>query len=111
MVSDQRPAAKGHPSNDRPLPAPTSPGMAARVLRALVRFYQLAISPWLPAACRYQPTCSAYAMEALAVHGAVRGSVLAARRIARCHPFHAGGYDPVPLPEDHPHDHEHEPHA
>ena len=62
----------------------------------LVRGYQMAISPLLPPACRYYPSCSAYAVEALEKHGALRGAWLAARRIARCHPFRPGGYDPVP---------------
>jgi uncharacterized protein len=66
------------------------------VLVWLVRAYQMSIGPLLPAACRYYPSCSAYAIEALERHGALRGSVLAVRRIARCHPFRAGGYDPVP---------------
>jgi putative membrane protein insertion efficiency factor len=61
-----------------------------------VRGYQLWLSPLLPAACRYYPTCSAYAIEALERHGATRGTWLAIRRIARCHPFRPGGYDPVP---------------
>lgn len=61
-----------------------------------VRIYQLFIGPLLPAACRYYPSCSQYAIEALQRHGAWRGSILAARRIGRCHPFHPGGYDPVP---------------
>jgi uncharacterized protein len=64
-------------------------------LLALVRFYQAAISPALPASCRYLPTCSEYCVEAIERHGCVRGMWLAAGRIARCHPFHAGGYDPV----------------
>jgi uncharacterized protein len=68
----------------------------ARVLTALVRGYQLMLSPLLPAACRYYPTCSAYAIEAIERYGAARGSWLAARRLARCHPFRPGGYDPVP---------------
>ncbi|MEO6877065.1 MAG: membrane protein insertion efficiency factor YidD [Gemmatimonadaceae bacterium] len=66
------------------------------VLVLFVRGYQVTLSPLLPAACRYYPSCSAYAIEALERHGAVRGSWLALRRIARCHPFRPGGYDPVP---------------
>jgi len=62
----------------------------------MIRFYQNAISPWLPRACRYYPTCSAYAIEAIERHGFFRGVLLAVKRILRCHPFHAGGYDPVP---------------
>ena len=63
---------------------------------AAVRFYQRAISPWLPRACRYYPSCSAYAIEAIEKHGFLYGLLLAIQRILRCHPFHAGGYDPVP---------------
>ena len=66
------------------------------VLIALVRAYQLFLGPLLPAACRYSPSCSVYAIEALEKHGALRGGWLAIRRIGRCHPFHVGGYDPVP---------------
>jgi putative membrane protein insertion efficiency factor len=66
------------------------------VLIALVRGYQISLSPLLPAACRYYPSCSAYAVEALQKHGAWRGSWLAMKRIGRCHPFRSGGFDPVP---------------
>ena len=67
-----------------------------RSLILLVRFYQLYIGPLLPSTCRYYPSCSMYAIEALERHGAWRGLQLALRRIARCHPFRPGGYDPVP---------------
>ncbi len=66
------------------------------LLILFVRGYQVALSPLLPAACRYYPTCSHYAIEALEKHGALRGGWLAVKRIARCHPFRPGGYDPVP---------------
>ena len=72
------------------------PAAGKHVLIALVRAYQLAISPLLPPACRYYPSCSAYALEALERHGAVRGGWLALRRIGRCNPFRPGGFDPVP---------------
>jgi len=68
----------------------------AVVAKALIRFYQLAISVHFPPACRYYPTCSAYAYEAIDKFGVFRGIYLATRRLLRCHPFHAGGYDPVP---------------
>jgi len=67
-----------------------------KLLIFLVRGYQVGISPLLPASCRYYPTCSAYAVEAIERHGPARGGWLALRRIARCHPFRAGGFDPVP---------------
>jgi putative membrane protein insertion efficiency factor len=67
-----------------------------RILIGLVRFYQVAISPWTPAACRFTPTCSSYAIDALREHGAVRGAWLAARRLAKCHPWGGYGFDPVP---------------
>lgn len=67
------------------------------LLLAALRFYKAQVSPALPAACRYSPTCSEYAMEAVERHGALRGSLLAIRRVLSCNPFSHGGYDPVPL--------------
>ncbi len=72
------------------------PTPAARALMLPIVFYRRFISPLFGPVCRYQPTCSTYALRALRTHGALRGGWLAVRRIARCHPFHAGGYDPVP---------------
>ena len=69
------------------------------VLRGLIRFYQIAISPLIGPRCRYYPTCSQYSLEAIAKHGAVQGTWLAVRRLARCHPWGGFGYDPVPLPQ------------
>ncbi len=66
------------------------------VLVFFITLYQKLLSPWLPPSCRYTPTCSQYAREALLKHGLFRGLLLAVKRLARCHPFHAGGYDPVP---------------
>jgi len=68
------------------------------LLMLLVRLYQLVISPLLPPACRFTPTCSSYALEALRLYGPWRGTWRAGRRLGRCHPFPAGGYDPVPHP-------------
>lgn len=73
-----------------------------RVLIALLRLYKLAISPFLGNHCRFYPSCSSYAEQAIAEHGALRGSLLAMRRLGKCHPWHEGGHDPVP---DHPHSH------
>jgi putative membrane protein insertion efficiency factor len=66
------------------------------LLTFLLRFYQVAISPLMGPRCRFYPSCSNYALEALRVHGAAKGSYLAARRVCRCHPWNAGGVDPVP---------------
>lgn len=76
--------------SDRP------PGLLARALLVLVTGYRRWLSPLLGPRCRFLPTCSAYAAEALTTHGAGRGGWLAVRRVARCHPFHPGGHDPVP---------------
>ena len=81
-----------HPVRETsPVPLP------ARIAAGAVRLYQLALSPLMPPNCRHLPTCSEYAIEALRVHGVLRGGWLAARRIARCHPFGTSGFDPVPV--------------
>lgn len=67
-----------------------------QALIALVRFYRFALSPWLGSSCRFEPTCSAYALGALDQHGAAAGTYLLLGRIGRCHPWCAGGFDPVP---------------
>lgn len=66
------------------------------VLKFLIRVYQVALSPLLGPNCRYYPTCSHYAIEAIETHGSLRGAWLAIKRISRCHPWHEGGFDPVP---------------
>jgi hypothetical protein len=76
---------------------PTGPSWAARVLVLPIRAWQL-VSRHLPPRCRFYPSCSQYAIDAIATHGALRGSWLAVRRVARCHPWHEGGVDPVPEP-------------
>lgn len=71
-------------------------GPGALVVRAVIRFYQRLLSPTLGKNCRYTPTCSQYAYEAVGRFGVVKGGALAVKRIGRCHPLHEGGYDPVP---------------
>jgi len=66
------------------------------ILLGFVRLYQMVISPWLPNACRYTPTCSQYALEAIQKHGPLKGTWLAMKRISSCHPWGGSGYDPVP---------------
>jgi len=68
----------------------------ARAATLVLRFYKAAVSPLLPRACRYEPTCSVYAREAIERYGLGRGALLAVKRLARCHPFRPGGIDPVP---------------
>jgi len=72
---------------------------ARRIAIAILDVYKRCISPWLPAACRFEPTCSQYAREAFELHGARRGTLLTLRRLLRCQPFSRGGFDPVPGPE------------
>ena len=67
-----------------------------RMMLAMLRFYKRNISPMFPPCCRFQPTCSVYAMQAIEKYGALKGGWLAVKRILRCNPFHPGGYDPVP---------------
>lgn len=67
-------------------------------LLLLIRIYRVIISPLFPPSCRFYPTCSNYAQEAIEKHGAIKGSWLSVRRLSKCHPFHSGGYDPVPSP-------------
>jgi putative membrane protein insertion efficiency factor len=67
-----------------------------RIATAPIRLYQRWISPWTPASCRYRPTCSSYAVEAIELHGLVRGGWLSLKRVLSCHPFREGGWDPVP---------------
>lgn len=75
-------------------------GALAQLLIWLVYAYRLTLGPVLGGSCRFEPSCSSYAIEALERHGPLRGCQLAARRILRCHPFHASGYDPVPTGEE-----------
>ena len=74
----------------------TGPGFPARAAVYALDLYKRRISPLLPPACRFHPTCSVYAREAIARYGLARGAALSLRRLLRCHPFHKGGFDPVP---------------
>ena len=68
----------------------------SKILKLIIRFYQVCISPLFPPCCRYYPTCSNYALKAIEKYGAIKGSFYTTKRVLRCNPFHAGGYDPVP---------------
>ncbi len=81
------------------------PRMLSGLLVLLVRVYQATLSPLFAGQCRYVPTCSEYAIDALRTHGTIRGTRLTLRRLARCHPFVKGGYDPVPPPDERDHSH------
>lgn len=78
-----------------------------KILIAIIRGYRWLLSPWLGQHCRFHPSCSHYALEAIERHGSGRGSWLALRRLSRCHPWHQGGYDPVPPAAHSCHDHAH----
>ena len=73
-------------------------GLSERIAISIIQGYRYFLSPYFGQHCRFHPTCSAYAIEAIQIHGVVRGVMLAARRLGRCHPLHQGGFDPVPLP-------------
>jgi putative membrane protein insertion efficiency factor len=90
MISDTVTTARGDQV------APTRPNPVTLPLILAIRAYQRFLSPLFGPRCRFAPSCSSYAAEALVVHGVIRGSWLAVRRIVRCHPFHPGGYEPVP---------------
>lgn len=74
-----------------------------RLLMAAIRLYRALISPLFPPSCRFEPTCSQYALQAVELFGAIRGGWMGIKRIAKCHPFHRGGYDPVPHCQHHDH--------
>ena len=85
--------------------------MTAKILLALIRVYQLTLSPLVGGSCRFEPSCSVYASEAIRMHGAARGAWLAMKRLARCHPFGSYGFDPVPSGSAGPRTTDHSPHA
>jgi putative membrane protein insertion efficiency factor len=97
MCTTPNPAPNNAPfAPSTPTPLPTRQRVLAWPLIALVKLYQFTLSPIMGRQCRFYPTCSWYALEALRTHGPLRGTWLTIKRLARCHPFHQGGYDPVP---------------
>src|SRR5690242_10622026 len=95
----KRPPNSREASTSGPLADLLRPGLSARAIVLVLRLYRLLLSPLLPPVCRFAPSCSAFAIEAVEQHGARRGLVIAVGRVLRCHPWHAGGYDPVPRVE------------
>ncbi|WP_150539406.1 membrane protein insertion efficiency factor YidD [Actinobacillus vicugnae] len=85
-----------HPSSEKASSVTHTPSFGARLLLLPIYFYRYCISPLIGPRCRFYPTCSTYAVEAIKIHGAIKGGWLAAKRIARCHPWSEGGEDPVP---------------
>jgi len=96
MSPPGRPKGEYRSAQHGGLPISPPGRLAQRLLIGLVKGYRLFLSPWLGSACRFTPTCSVYALQALEAHGAAAGTYLAAARIARCHPWCEGGHDPVP---------------
>jgi len=89
-----------YPGDDANWPLERSwPVIARYVLIPLIRLYKRALSPLLGNVCRFEPSCSSYALSCLENHGALRGTLLSALRVCKCHPFHPGGFDPPPLPK------------
>ena len=104
IFSARRGSAQAAPADARAgiearLSPPPATSLGSKLLLALVRLYQVLLGPFLGGACKFYPSCSNYAYEAVAKHGARRGFVLAAQRLLRCRPFTKGGFDPVPDPE------------
>jgi putative membrane protein insertion efficiency factor len=99
LANNARQAQAGPGENAPSEPEAARPTPIARLLMLLVAFYRRFVSPLLGPTCRFEPSCSAYSLEALRLHGALRGTWLTVRRIGRCHPFNPGGYDPVPPPQ------------
>ncbi len=102
-------APSSHAACDAADARPGSPGVGARAALLLIRGYKVLISPYFRGSCRFLPSCADYAAEAIATFGLVRGAWLAARRLGRCHPLCASGYDPVPAAVPTPFQQEHRP--